>query len=79
MTLGAIPVDACVSSSHSPVAPSPLVSGVLVSPYSLTVTGTAGRPHSASKLRRSGMTGSVTPQPKIAIVWPLPRFVDGWS
>ena len=79
MTFGAIPVDACVSSSHSVVAPSPLVSGVDVSPKCLTVIGTPGRPHSASNERRSGMSGSVTPQPKIAIVWPLPWFVDGAS
>ena len=31
-TSGAMPVDACVSSSHSTVAPSPLVSGVAVEP-----------------------------------------------
>ena len=79
MTFGAIPVDACVSSSHSTVAPSPLVSGVDVSPYFLTEIGTPGRPHSASKERRSGITGSVTPQPKIAIDWPLPMFVEGAS
>src|SRR3954462_2075958 len=74
-----MPVEACVSSSHSPVAPAPLVSGVEVLPYFLTAIGTPGRPHSASKERRSGITGSVTPQPKIAIDWPLPLFVEGAS
>ena len=74
-----MPVEAWVSSSHSLVAPSPLVSGVEVSPYFFTLIGTPGRPHSASNERRSGITGSVTPQPKIAIVWPLPRLVEGAS
>ena len=74
-----MPVEACVSSSHSTVAPSPLVGGVLVSPYDLTVIGTCGNRNSCSKLRRSLTTPSVTPQPKIAIVWPVPRFVAGWS
>ena len=72
---GAIPVDAWLSRSHSAV---PLVSSWGPAPTKCALVSVAGKPWRLSKARRSVITVSTCPSPKIAIEEPWPRFSRGW-